>query len=135
MCRWKPLPGARPRAITISGSSWCTPGTWRYAVRRRLAGEKRGSFALHGSNWFIRPESGPATEAAWRADIALLGNEHRLLREAVAAFPARTLRERRGRSAVSPFDLIAGIAAHDLYHAGQIQLLKKQGVGRIRPAV
>jgi hypothetical protein len=26
---------------------------------------------------------------------------------------------------VSNFAIIAGIAAHDLYHAGQIQLLKK----------
>ena len=100
---------------------------WKYAVRRRLLGEKRGSFALDGSNWFVRPEPGRETEAAWRADVALLANEHRLLREAVAAFPARKLRE-RGGSAVSALDLIAGVAAHDLYHAGQIQLLKK-GVG------
>lgn len=26
---------------------------------------------------------------------------------------------------VSNFDLIAGIAAHDVYHAGQVQLLKR----------
>jgi hypothetical protein len=28
---------------------------------------------------------------------------------------------------VSNFAIIAGIAAHDLYHAGQIQLLKRLG--------
>ena len=25
---------------------------WKYAVSRRLTGEKRGSFSLKGSNWF-----------------------------------------------------------------------------------
>src|SRR6185503_12219164 len=28
---------------------------WKYAVRRRLTGEARGSFPLKGSNWFRRP--------------------------------------------------------------------------------
>ena len=28
---------------------------WKYAVKRQLIGEKRGSFSLHGSNWFTRP--------------------------------------------------------------------------------
>ena len=31
---------------------------WKYAVRRRLVGEKRGSFELPGSNWFEIPRSG-----------------------------------------------------------------------------
>jgi hypothetical protein len=31
---------------------------WKYTVRRRLTGEKRGSFPLPGSNWFTRPERG-----------------------------------------------------------------------------
>src|SRR5215467_7551195 len=47
---------------------------WKYVVRRKLTGEKRGSFALKGSNWFARPaERGAGRgEAAWRADVALL---------------------------------------------------------------
>ena len=50
---------------------------------------------------------------------------HRQLRVAIEAMPpARLLETRRGR-AVSTLDLIAGIAAHDLYHAGQIQLIKR----------
>src|SRR6266404_471126 len=28
---------------------------WKYTVRRRLLGKKRGSFSLPGSNWFLRP--------------------------------------------------------------------------------
>src|SRR3984893_18855882 len=57
---------------------------WKYAVRRRIEGGKRGSFALKGSNFFARPEKGKLSEAAWRADKKLLEGEHRALREAVA---------------------------------------------------
>ena len=28
---------------------------WKYAVKRQLIGEKRGSFSLHVSNWFTQP--------------------------------------------------------------------------------
>ena len=48
---------------------------WKYVVRRRLLKEKRGSFALAGSNFFERPEGGAATEAAWKKDIAILEAE------------------------------------------------------------
>lgn len=96
---------------------------WKYVVRRRLSGERRGRFPLAGSNWFARqPGLG---EDAWRADLALLGEMHRSLRAAVAEFPATRLwRPLRG-SSVTPVFLVTGAAAHDLYHAGQIQLLKR----------
>jgi hypothetical protein len=100
-------------------------GYWKYAVWRQLVGERRGSFALKGSNWFQRPER--PTERAWKADVALLDRTHRALRSAVEALPARELHRSPGTSKTTNFDLIAGIAAHDLYHAGQIQLLKRLG--------
>jgi hypothetical protein len=96
---------------------------WKYAVWRRLTGERRGSFPLKGSNWFARPEKG--TRAGWDEDVRLLDQTHRALREAIARLPATALRRTAPNSTVSNFDLIAGIAAHDLYHAGQIQLLKR----------
>lgn len=96
---------------------------WKYAVRRRLTGEKRGSFALPGSNWFPRPGTGGG-EPAWRADVALLVDEHRRLRAVVEALDERSLSTNAR--------LIRGIAAHDLYHAGQIQLLKRLGKPRER---
>ena len=98
---------------------------WKYVVRRRLTGEKRGSFALEGSNFFKRPEV--ASERAWRADIALLDREHRALRRVIAAVPPRRLRSRAKGAKTTNLFLIQGIAAHDLYHAGQIQLLKRLG--------
>jgi hypothetical protein len=97
---------------------------WKYVVWRRLTGEKRGSFALEGSNFFARP-LGTADDAAWRADVELLGRTHKTLRATIATMnPAAMHRAGRG-SKETHFFMISGIAAHDLYHAGQIQLLKR----------
>ncbi len=96
---------------------------WKYTVRRRLLGEKRGSFLLPGSNWFVRPAD--RSEKAWRADKALLDGEHQRLREAVLSTRAAELDGRARGSKTSVRRLIAGIALHDVYHAGQIQLIKK----------
>jgi hypothetical protein len=100
---------------------------WKYIGLRRLTGTARGSFVYQGSNWFTRPAA--ATTAAWKADLAALDACHRALREAVAALPPARLAERaagsRVGSGVTAFALVSGVAAHDLYHAGQIQLLKR----------
>jgi uncharacterized damage-inducible protein DinB len=94
---------------------------WKYAVRRRLTGQKRGSFAYPGSNWFSRPSA--PDDMAWRRDVARLLEEHRQLREVVA----RLSRSDLGTGGRGNARMIRGIAAHDLYHAGQIQLLKRLG--------
>lgn len=96
---------------------------WKYTVRRRLLGEKRGSFSLPGSNFFVRPVD--RSEKAWRADVALLESEHRKLRDAVASIQPKDLDHRARGSKTVVRRLIAGIAFHDVYHAGQIQLIKK----------
>jgi hypothetical protein len=98
---------------------------WKYAVWRRLSGEKRGTFPLGGSNWFARPLKGDDGERAWRRDVALLGQMHAQLIESVAALADTDLDRVAHGSTVSRFELIAGVAAHDLYHAGQIQLIKR----------
>jgi uncharacterized damage-inducible protein DinB len=98
---------------------------WKYAVRRGLTGEKRGSFALPGSNWFKRPGPEGVSQAAWRKDVALLVSEHRKLRRAIAAVKPATLTRTARGGRTTNLTLVRGIAAHDLYHAGQIQLLKR----------
>lgn len=105
---------------------------WKYAGWRRLTGEKRGAFPVDGSNWFVRPEPTPggrgreeATEKAWRADLALLDREHRRLRAAVEKIPASRLSSLSRGSKHRIDTLVYGIAAHDVYHAGQIQLVKR----------
>jgi hypothetical protein len=96
---------------------------WKYAVRRFITAEPRGSFPLKGSDWFRRPVS--KTEAAWQDDKRLLEDQHRRLRAAVADLAPAELGRPSARKRYTVFDLVSGVAAHDLYHAGQIQLVKK----------
>jgi hypothetical protein len=91
---------------------------WKYAVRRRLEGGKPGSFILKGSNFFPRPEKGAATEAAWRADRTILENEHR----ALVATIGKILKSPRAKKHLP---MLYGIAFHDVYHAGQIRMLRR----------
>ena len=96
---------------------------WKYVVRRKITGDKRGSFPLPGSNFFPRPVE--LSEKAWKADVALLVAQHQDLRRAILELP----RELRldGKKWRATLHLIRGIAAHDLYHAGQIRLLRRLG--------
>lgn len=110
---WRPVPGAHNIwELTLHAAYW------KYRMRRKIEGGKRGAFALEGSNFFKRPEPGKATESAWRADRELLEREHRALAAAVrkSAGSPRTQRIVRG---------IYGVAFHDVYHAGQIRLLHR----------
>lgn len=91
---------------------------WKYVARRRIEGGKRGSFALKGSNFFPRPEPGKATEAAWRRDLELLEKEHKALDLAVR----HVLKTPRAKKLLPA---LYGVAFHDIYHAGQIRLLRR----------
>jgi hypothetical protein len=105
---------------------------WKYAVWRMLTEAPRGSFPLEGSNWFTRPVDG--TEREWRDDVGLLDRVHAALRAAAAAVrPVDLARTPKG-STFTIRALVSGAAAHDLYHAGQIQLLKKLWTAASAPA-
>ncbi len=115
---WRPAPRRHNIWEEVLHSAY-----WKYAVRQRLTGGKRGAFPRKGSNWFPAPDSGGARE--WRQTLALLGEMHETLRVAVAQFPAARLERPVLGSKWSAFDSILGVAFHDIYHAGQIQLLKR----------
>jgi len=110
---WRPGPGRHNIWEVALHAAY-----WKYALRRRIEGGKRGSFALKGSNFFLRPGPGANTEAAWSADKELLEREHRALRQAVA-----NLRQTPQGEKLLP--QLWGIAFHDIYHAGQIRLLRR----------
>jgi len=124
------------RGVTIEQACWRPGGNrhniweimvhaayWKYAVTRKLTGEKRGSFPLKGSNWFARPVE--TSEPAWRKDLGLLQAMHEALRAAVTGVPTSTLYRALPGGKSTPAYLVTGVAAHDVYHAGQIQLLKR----------
>ena len=113
---WRPSAGRHNiREIVVHAAYW------KYVVRRRLTGDKRGRFPLKGSNWF----AGPTPGRRWKDDVKLLVEQHELLRDAVRRLPRRRLRAIVAHGRDTAAYTIRGIAAHDLYHAGQIQLLKR----------
>jgi uncharacterized damage-inducible protein DinB len=114
---WRPGPGKHSIAEIVVHAAY-----WKYSARRRLRNDPRGSFPLKGSNWFTPPQ--PLSTSAWRECVALLDAEHRALRAAVAELtPGRLDQAPVGRKIPNRM-LIRGIALHDVYHAGQIQLIK-----------
>src|SRR5438034_3338926 len=98
---WRPGPGRRSIAEIVMHAAY-----WKYAVRRRLRGDKRGSFALKGSNWFALPD--PLTEEAWQQYNQLLEDEHRLLRAAIAELTDAELYRPAAGSKTTPAMLIYG---------------------------
>lgn len=113
---WRPKPGRRHIAEIVVHCAY-----WKYAVRRRLLDQKRGSFPLKGSNWFKLPAK--LSKPQWRELVTLLDDQHRLLREAIANTSLAS-RLTAGGKKDQPLVLIRGIAMHDTYHAGQIRTLK-----------
>lgn len=96
---------------------------WKYAVWRRLTGGEKGSFPRSPSDWPRIPDR--LDSKAWKLDLALLTDQHKLLRQAIIDFPPSKLYSALPKSKAKYVHLIYGISSHDLYHAGQIQLLKR----------
>jgi len=96
---------------------------WKCMVRRRLLRDPDIAFPRPGSNWLALPDR--PNGAAWKRDRALLDEQHRLLHNAIAKLKPAELGRRGWRSKWPIKAEIYGIASHDLYHAGQIQILKR----------
>ena len=109
---------------------------WKYAVCLRVtrAGFEFGSLPLTetGELFFPRsPSNFPSpptkpTGKSWRADVALLKLYHTALVDAASRLSKRQLDSippGGKRWTVRP--MLLGVAAHDAYHCGQIQLIKR----------
>jgi hypothetical protein len=87
---------------------------WKQRVVNLLIGTQ--PFPRKGSNWPDLPTE--LSERNWKGDVKLLHDIHVNLRAAVAQIDAARLDEKT-------IKLILGAAAHDLYHTGQIRLLRR----------
>lgn len=115
---WKPKPDRHSIWELLLHAAY-----WKYIVRRHVVDDDTLKFERSPSNWPRVPD--PPTKAALKKDIAYLTQEHKLLREAVARLSGRALDRRVGKIRIPISMLVHGVAAHDLYHTGQIQLLKR----------
>jgi uncharacterized damage-inducible protein DinB len=93
---------------------------WENAVRRRLEGE-----ALELSQEEDWPPVNDISETAWKNALAVLENGHKQLRETILRLTEGRLSEMTPGKNHSVYFMLHGIIQHDLYHAGQIALLKK----------
>lgn len=118
MAAWRPAPDRHNIHEVVVHAAY-----WKYAVARRLSGARRGSFVFAGSNWFHRPDE-PSAES-WKSHLRMLDDYHRQLRAVVEQIDDSQLDERPAGQEQTRAYMVRGIAAHDLYHTGQIQLLKK----------
>jgi len=93
---------------------------WDEAGLRRLSREK---WQPTGPANF--PPVTKATEAAWRKAVAATKRRHDRLVKTVAALPDSRLGDRVPGKRYDFYHMLHGIAQHELYHAGQIAILKK----------
>ena len=93
---------------------------WMTAARRRLAGDPAELSARE--DW---PAITSHTEDAWQQALAALEREHTALREAIRQLSDDELRAKIPGADYSATFMLNGVIQHNLYHAGQIALLKK----------
>jgi len=93
---------------------------WDGVALRRLSGEKCQPTGLAN----FPPVPSP-TEAAWRKAIAETKRTHNTLVKTVAGLPDSRLGDRVPGKRYDFYHMLHGIAQHELYHAGQIAILKK----------
>jgi len=94
---------------------------WARAVREALSGTPMPQPPFP-EDW---PAVGGASDNDWVAALAALERTHTSLLETVKSFPEERLHETVPGRDYGFYFLLHGLAQHDVYHAGQIALLKK----------
>jgi hypothetical protein len=95
---------------------------WQDAVGRWLAGDT--SRPKDEESWPPIPDT---SEQAWQAALARLRRSHEFLATQVARLDDARLDQRVFEGMPSVYVTLHGIIQHNLYHAGQIAILKKIG--------
>jgi len=95
---------------------------WENAVRRRLEGDRAQIALASPEDW---PPVDDQTEAAWEQAKAALDRGHRELCDTISRVPDSRLDEPILEGMSTVYVTLHGIIQHDLYHAGQIAILKR----------
>lgn len=93
---------------------------WKTAIPIRLTGEVKELSPQE--DWPMVTDN---SEASWQNSVNDLRQLHGQLVKAVRAFPESKLTDKAPNRDHSYYVLLHGMVQHDLYHAGQIALLKK----------
>jgi len=112
---WRPASGRHNIAELVLHHAY-----YVRAVRSQISGQAAEPFVLPGEDWFAADDQKPMS---WPKIQATLESEQQRLAELVAAIAAGTV-----TPVMAPpdrFNLILGITCHAIYHAGQVQLIKR----------
>ena len=114
----RPAPGRHNIAEVALHHAYCARG-----VRARLAGIDAERFVLEGDDWFALPD--PST-LPWSKILEVVELEQERLADCVGDI--NTGRMQSPLSESERFDLVLGITCHAVYHAGQVQLIKRLAI-------
>lgn len=95
---------------------------WEDVARRRLQGDPADVEISSPEDW---PPPEDSSEEAWTKAKSALDRGHQALVEAVSQVPESRLDEPVYEGKSSFYVTLHGVIQHDLYHAGQIAILKK----------
>ena len=93
---------------------------WHSIVQHRLQGEMVDVTAER--DW---PPVWEVSEPAWKRALESLVESRARLRQVAATLRDDQLDEKIGATDVSCYQILHGVTQHDIYHAGQIALLRK----------
>ena len=103
---WRPAPGRHNIAEIALHHAFCAR-----SVRGQLSGTTPEPFVLEGEDWFPVSDESSLT---WPEIRAVVEAEQSRLAAVVATLPD-----------AERFDLVLGVTCHAVYHAGQVQLIKR----------
>jgi hypothetical protein len=112
---WRPAEGRHNIAEIALHHAYCARG-----VRAQVSRRPAEPFILRGEDWF---EAADETTIAWPKIQAAVNTEQERLAALVAEIEAGQVTSPLADG--GRFDLVLGITGHAIYHAGQIQLIKR----------
>ncbi len=114
---------AARRPIASAHSIWEIAlhiAAWKRIVARRVGGE---TFEVTTEmDW---PPAGKTDAASWRKVLAVLHDAQKQLLDAAGKVTDARIHKPLRKGSSSPYIQLLGVAEHDIYHAGQIAVLKK----------
>jgi hypothetical protein len=112
---WRPAAGRHNIAEIALHHAYCTR-----AVRGQLSGRSPEPFVLDGDDWFDLTDE---TALPWPTVQSTVESEQTRLDRLVADIEAGKVKS--PLAADERFNLVLGITCHAIYHAGQVQLIKR----------
>jgi hypothetical protein len=90
------------------------------AVRGQISGQSPEPFVLDGEDWFDLADE---SALSWPRIITAVETEQQRLGEVIARIEGGKMKS--ALADAERFNLVLGITCHAIYHAGQIQLIKR----------